>query len=130
MSPCINFLGYQAARKQTSNDCKSTVNVKVGDKTTVRYFLVDADETSINFDVNFELNGQKVEITEIGKLDNIVLFKAENLEQKEYQLKVSASKASYCRITVAQESNLNLALGYTINPSLDAANETIMFGWF
>jgi hypothetical protein len=103
------------------------VAVKIGDGTDLRYFLIDADQSS-NFDVTFQTSdGQKVEIEQTGKLDTAVLFKASKLEQKEYQLKVSTSTSTHCRITVAQESDVNLAVGFTPNPSLDAGTKTTIF---
>jgi hypothetical protein len=58
------------------------------------------------------------------------MFQANELEQKEYELKVAASSAALCRITVAQESDVYVGLSFTPNPSLDAPNTTVMFGNF
>lgn len=102
--------------------------MKVGDSTDLRYFLIDSDQ-STDFEVSLQTSdGQAVEIVQSGKLPTAVLYQAKNLEQKDYQLKVSTSTPTFCRITVAQQSDFNLAIGFTSNPSLDAANETIMFG--
>jgi hypothetical protein len=46
------FLGaaykYQIARRQISKDCSATVPVKIGDQTTMRYFLIDAGNFKTN----------------------------------------------------------------------------------
>lgn len=119
---------YQAARREASPTCNAEIPVKVGDGTTTRYFLVDSD-VSTTFDVTLEnSDGQGVNIIPVGKLDTAAFYQATELEQKEYKLKISVTTPTYCRITVAQESDFHLSIGFTENPSIDFSNATIMFG--
>lgn len=86
-------------------------------------------DQSTTFTVSLQnSDGQAVILTQIGKLDTVILFQASGLEQKEYQLKVTVANPTICRITVAQENDFLVDIRFTPNPSEDAPKDTVMFG--
>jgi hypothetical protein len=70
-----------------------------------------------------------VELTQMGALDTAILLQGKDLAQTDYKLTISASTSTVCRLVIGQSSDFSVAVSFTMNPSLDASNSTIKFGY-
>ncbi|CAD5234472.1 unnamed protein product [Bursaphelenchus xylophilus] len=121
----------QITNRKSAADCvKEQIQFTVSDGTTERIVIVDsenADDVEVTLTAEDASSGHKVQ--KITKLGKVTIFKVSQLSQTKYNVIVASSKSGGCQLKVGQESDFEVLLGYSANPSLDATNLTARFGF-